>query len=236
MSAGSFSVCNYVSKDAAEANRKNARNHPHACIVVVPNLNYSSKNALDLSLVHGGVGDVFADGLRTDLLRSYGSIESRLKSGSHHKLRKSRIDVDPRDRFTLITDNPLTIKDLPDHSSFEFMQAIRMNMDSPYVASLHLLHEAPENHTDLVPTDKLRIYDLGRRSTILDCIRYANAVLDPGSMFAISNADIIFYHDTLRFVTRVKAPDVVITLSRHEMTGDGHTGTLHKAPEQSQDV
>lgn len=138
------------------------------------------------------------------------------------------------DQLVVITDNPFLIPNLPDRRKDELSRSVRMNLDSPHVLSLHLLNTAPDNGT-LYPGGKLHVYDLGWRSTFLDAIRYANAMLPPKTLFVISNADIVFAHDSVRLLARVKDPDVVVALSRHEVHEDGHA-TLHGDPSLSQDA
>lgn len=79
----------------------------------------------------------------------------------------------------------------------------------------------------------------------MDAIRYANAVLPAGTTFVVSNADIVFAHESVRLVTRIKPDaDVVVALSRHEVQAfdrkgvgaSGDRATLHPDPSLSQDA
>lgn len=152
--------------------------------------------------------------------------DSRALFGSTH--------APQHDQFVVITDNPFLIPNLPKRRKDELSRSVRMNLESPDVSSLHLLNEAPNNQT-LYPGGKLTVYDLGWRSTFLDAIRYANAMLPPNTMFVVSNADIVFAHESVRLIARIKDPDVVVALSRHEVHEDGHA-TLHEDPSLSQDA
>jgi hypothetical protein len=123
-------------------------------------------------------------------------------------------------QVVVITDNPFLISNLPERRKEELSRAVRMNLDSPYVASLHLLNQAP-NQT-FYPGGKLHVYNLGWRSTFLDAIRYANAALPKGTTFVVSNADIVFAHESVSLVPRIKSTDVVVALSRHEVQAEKH--------------
>jgi len=151
-------------------------------------------------------------------------------SRGHHK----RTSLgSPTNRFVVITDNPFLMSKIPARRKAELLRSVRMNLDSPYVSSLHLLNMAPND--TLYPSEKLHVYDLGWRSSFLDAIRYANAVLPSDTLFAVANADIVFAHDSVRFLTRINDSDVVAALSRHDVDEDGGA-TIHEDPSQSQDA
>lgn len=133
----------------------------------------------------------------------------------------------------VITDNPFLMPKLPDRRKNELMRSVRMNLDSPLVYALHLLNQAP-NQT-LYPGGKLHVYDLGWRSTFLDAIRYANAMLPPQTVFVVANADIVFAHESVRLIPRIQDSNVVVALSRHDVHEDGRA-TLHEDPPLSQDA
>lgn len=151
--------------------------------------------------------------------------------------RKNSKTIPVQDQVVLVTDNPFLIPNMPERRKLELLRSIQMNLESPYVQGLHLLNLAPENGTSLIPGpgNKLHVYELGWRSMFFDAIRYANAALPRGTMFAIANADIAFAHDTVRLIARMKDPDVVITLSRHEVH-ENETANLHTDPALSQDA
>lgn len=133
----------------------------------------------------------------------------------------------------VVTDNPLMIPNMSRRRKAELERAVRLNLDSPYVSQLHLLNEA-ENST-LLPGQKLRVYSMGWRTTFLDAIRYANAVLEYGSTFVVANADIVFSHESVRLIARINDPNVVVALSRHDVL-ENETTVLHKDPPVSQDA
>lgn len=142
-------------------------------------------------------------------------------------------DIATRDQFVVITDNPFLMPSLPERRKNELLRSVRMNLDSPYVSALHMLNQAP--NTTLYPSEKLHVYDLGSRSTILDAIRYANAALAPGTMFVIANADVVFVHDSVRLISRIRDANVVAALSRHD-ANEGGNAMLHEDPHLSQDA
>jgi hypothetical protein len=160
--------------------------------------------------------------------------EQSTNDATHHHMYRSNAD-DHTFAFAVITDNPFAIPHLPECRKNELLRSVRMNLDSPFVSSLHLLNQVAND--TLYPGGKLRVYDLGWRSTFLDAIRYANAVLPPNTMFAIANADIVFSHETVGVLPRIEDPSVVVALSRHEVhEEDGGRATLHEDPSLSQDA
>jgi hypothetical protein len=138
------------------------------------------------------------------------------------------------DQLVLITDNPFSMPNLPKARKDELLRAIEMNIQSPHVSKLHVLNKDP--HDILISHNKLLVHDLGWRSTFLDAIRYANSILPAGTMFVITNSDIVFAHDSLRVIARIKDPAVVVALSRHDVDEDGHAALLQEDPPLSQDA
>lgn len=133
------------------------------------------------------------------------------------------------DTFLVITDNPFVMTGVPTTRKKELEMSISMNLASPYVSQLHLLNRA--RNDSWCPSQKLKVYDLGRRSTLLDAIRYANAVLPAKSLFAIANADIVFQHESVRLMARIRDERAVVALSRYDVSANGNAAPRIFLPE-----
>lgn len=152
----------------------------------------------------------------------------------------------PCDRLVIIADNPFAmLHNLPVARADEFERVLSLNLASPFVSEVHLLNGAPKRAmmSVLRADDKnargfknLHVYDLGWRSTFLDAVRYANAALAPGTVFAVANADISFSDPSVLIATRLVDPDAVLALSRFDVEADRNIATLHEDPPWSQDA
>jgi hypothetical protein len=126
-----------------------------------------------------------------------------------------------QDRIVIISDNPFVmLPNLPRARAEEFEQVLRLNLASPFVAQVHLLNQAPNNASSFLNPSthdgKLHVHELGWRSTFLDALRYANAVLPEGTVFAVANADIAFVHASVRIAARLLQQNAVLALSRYD--------------------